>query len=64
MNELRFDAAKKGHKQYDGKQCSKCGATRRYVASDGCVHCLRENTYRHRNKVRELIKKAREKAVQ
>lgn len=63
MNELRFDAAKKGHKQYDGKQCSKCGATRRYVASDGCVHCLRENTYRHRNKVRELIKKAKEQVV-
>lgn len=62
MNPKRLEAAQQGHRQYDGKPCTKCGATRRYVVSDGCVHCLRENTYRHRNKIRAALKQAIEKA--
>lgn len=62
MNPKRLEAAQQGHKQYDGKPCTKCGATRRYVVSDGCVHCLRENTYRHRNKIRAALKQEIEKA--
>lgn len=63
MNPKRLEAAQQGHKQYDGKPCTKCGATRRYVVSDGCVHCLRENTYRHRNKIRAVLQQAKEQAV-
>lgn len=63
MDLKRLEAAKEGKKQYEGRECRKCGNTVRYVVSDGCVACLKENTYRHRNKVREELQKARESAV-
>lgn len=55
MNKLRLEAAKNGHKHYDGKPCVNCGDVKRYVVSDACVACMKANTYKHRQKIKRMI---------
>jgi rRNA maturation protein Nop10 len=64
MQQKRFEAIQKGEKRYRGKECVKCGADIRYTLNDNCVSCSAAHVKKHRNKMRELIAKAKEQAVQ
>lgn len=64
MQQNRMEAIQKGEKKYKGRECPKCGSDVRYTLNDNCVACSAQHVKKHRNKVRELIAKAREKAVQ
>lgn len=63
MQQNRMEAIQKGEKKYKGRECPKCGSDIRYTLNDNCVSCAAKHVKTHRNKVRELIAKAREKAV-
>ena len=58
MEQKRIEAAIKGVKQYEGRQCNSCGNTKRYVLNNGCVNCLKASTYKYMNKIRDAIRAA------
>lgn len=60
MDSNRLKAAKEGKTHYDGSACKTCGETMRYVSTGQCVACNKIRTYSQREKIRDLIRAARE----
>lgn len=56
----RHEAAKRGDRFYEGRECSTCGATTRYVLTRACVFCTKEKSKAERIRVREWVRKAQE----
>lgn len=59
MDSLRFEAAKRGEKHFDGTPCRRCGATLRYVMTGSCVECTKAKSLAHRLKVQEKLREIR-----
>ena len=64
MEKNRLEAIEIGNNKYQGKQCKKCGNTLRYTLNSNCFFCTAESVKNNRNKVREAIRKAKEKVDQ
>ncbi len=59
MESQRLKAAQQGEHRYHGKPCRACRETERFVANGNCVACAAQHSQKYREKIRELIKKAR-----
>ena len=60
MDSIRFEAAKRGERHYEGTPCKRCGSTLRYVMTGSCVECTKAKSLAHRLKVQEQLRQARE----
>lgn len=59
MATSRDAAARSGEVYYDGKPCKKCGGTKRYTSTAGCVACLIKRGKAERRRIKKLIAEAR-----
>lgn len=47
----RVEAKQAGLLHYDGMACTKCKATKRYVSSNKCLHCVNECNRRYKERM-------------
>lgn len=55
----RQQAAQRGEVTYEGAECSRCGATTRYVLCRNCVACVKSRAKHAYRQMRETLAKSR-----
>ena len=62
MESTRLTAAKEGKTHYEGSPCRTCGSQVRYTSTGQCVACHKIRITAQREKIRDLLRVAREGA--
>lgn len=60
MLDKRLEAAKRGDTIYAGKACRTCGNEARYVSTNACVHCQKQQSSQYKKAARQAIREARQ----
>lgn len=59
MASPRIEAARQGHRKYNGKPCKVCGETEKYVINAACVACTKNSKSANESKIREIMDQAK-----